>query len=35
MEKWVPIFWILGGGVGFFILLFLLDSLKSFKKKKS
>jgi hypothetical protein len=35
MEKWEPIFWILGSGVGFFILLVLVESLKAHRKKKS
>jgi hypothetical protein len=35
MEKWEPIFWIFGGGVGFFVVLLVLESLKSNKKKKS
>ena len=35
MEKWEPIFWILGSGVGFFILLVLFESLKVNRKKKS
>ena len=28
MEKWTPIFWIVGSGLGYFALLLLLDSVK-------
>ncbi len=28
MEKWFPVFFIVGAGVAFFALLFLVDSLK-------
>jgi hypothetical protein len=35
MGKWEPILWIFGGGVGFCIFVFLVESLKGFKKKKS
>lgn len=34
MEKWEPIFWIIGSGLAFFVLLMLWESLKN-KKKKS
>jgi hypothetical protein len=33
MEKWEPIFWIFGSGVGFFGLLLVLESIKTKKKK--
>jgi hypothetical protein len=28
MAKWEPIFWILGSGIGFFVVLMLVESLK-------
>jgi hypothetical protein len=35
MEKWTPIFWILGGGVGYLSLLIFFDSVKGmFKGRK-
>jgi len=33
MEKWLPIFWILGLCIGFFAVLMLTDYIKSRKKK--
>jgi hypothetical protein len=33
MEKWVPIFWIVGLCVGFFLVLMVLDFLKMKRKK--
>jgi hypothetical protein len=35
MGKWEPILWIFGSGVGFFVFLLLLESLKGNKRKKS
>ena len=35
MGKWEPIFWILVSGVGFFVFLMLLESLKRTKKRKN
>jgi hypothetical protein len=32
MEKWTPIFWIIGGGVGYLSLLILFDSMKGMLK---
>jgi hypothetical protein len=32
MGNWEPIFWIFGGGIGFFVLLMLADFLKRGKK---
>jgi hypothetical protein len=32
MEKWVPVFWIIGLFLGFFAVLMLLDYLKTKKK---
>jgi hypothetical protein len=34
MGKWEPLFWIIGTGVAFFVVLMLLEFLKR-KKKKS
>jgi hypothetical protein len=35
MERWIPVFWILGLGIGVFALILLLDLVKErFKKKK-
>jgi hypothetical protein len=34
MGKWEPLLWIVGSGVGFFLFLMLLESLKPTKKKK-
>jgi len=34
MGKWEPIFWIIGSGLGFFVLLMLFETLKSKKKKR-
>lgn len=34
MEKWMPIFWIIGISLAFFALLMVFDFLKSKKKKK-
>jgi hypothetical protein len=35
MEKWTPIFWIVGGGVGYLSLLIVFDTMKSmFKGRK-
>jgi hypothetical protein len=34
MGKLEPIFWIVGSGVGFFVFLLLLESIKGIKKKK-
>lgn len=34
MGKWEPIFWIIGSGVGFFVLLMLYESLKNKRKKR-
>ena len=33
MEKWVPVFWIIGICVGFFLVLMILDFLKMKRKK--
>jgi beta-lactamase regulating signal transducer with metallopeptidase domain len=33
LEKWVPVFWIIGLCVGFFVVLMLLDYLKTKKRK--
>ena len=33
MEKWVPIFWIVGLCGGFFLVLMVLDFLKMKRKK--
>ena len=33
MENWLPIFWIIGGGVAFFALLWFVDFLKGHLKK--
>ena len=33
LEKWVPIFWIIGLCLGFFVLLMLINYLKTRKKK--
>lgn len=33
MEKWLPILWIIVGGVVFFFLLVLIDSLKRKPRK--
>ncbi len=32
MEKWTPIFWILGGGVGYLSIVIFFDSLKGMFK---
>ena len=32
MEKWTPIFWIIGSGVGFLLLMVLVEQLKIKKK---
>jgi len=35
MERWIPVFWILGLGIAVFGLIMLIDFLKGlFKKKK-
>jgi hypothetical protein len=34
MEKWVPIFWILGISIGFFAVLMLVDYLKSKRRPR-
>ena len=34
MEKWMPIFWILGIGIAILALLLVIDLLKSNKKKR-
>ena len=34
MEKWTPIFWIIGSGVGFLLLSVLMGQLRIKKKKK-
>lgn len=34
MEKWLPIFWIIGGSVAYFGLLLLVDFLKAEAKKR-
>lgn len=34
MGKWEPLLWIVGSGVGFFLFLMVLESLKHIKKKK-
>jgi hypothetical protein len=33
MEKWVPVFWIIGICLGFFLVLMILDFLKMKRKK--
>jgi hypothetical protein len=33
LAKWVPVFWILGLCVGFFVVLMLLDYIKTRKRK--
>lgn len=33
MEKWTPVFWIVGSGVGFLLLTILFDQLKMKMKK--
>ncbi len=33
MGRWEPIFWIIGGGLGVFVLLLLLEMLKGGSKK--
>jgi hypothetical protein len=33
MGNWEPIFWIIGGAIGFFVLLMLAEFLKKSKKK--
>jgi len=34
-ERWIPVFWIIGLGIGVFALILLLDLVKErFKKKK-
>jgi hypothetical protein len=35
MERWVPVFWILGLGIAVFALIMLMDFLKErFKRKR-
>jgi len=34
MEKWIPIFWIIGLGVGLFLFLLFIDFLKGTLKKR-
>jgi hypothetical protein len=35
MERWEPVFWIVGSGVLFFVVLMLFETLKtSFKARK-
>lgn len=34
MGNWEPIFWIVGGGLGFFAVLMLYESFKSKLKKR-
>lgn len=34
MEKWMPIFVIIGGGIGIFVLLLFIDFLKGKMKKR-
>jgi len=33
MEKWVPVFWILGLAIGFFAVLMLIDYIKTRGKR--
>jgi hypothetical protein len=33
LERWMPVFWIVGLCVGFFVVLMLLDYLKTKKRK--
>ena len=34
MERWIPIFWIIGGGIGILALVLFVDSLKDKMKKR-
>lgn len=34
MERWIPIFWIVGGALGFLALILSIDSLKDKMKKQ-
>jgi hypothetical protein len=34
MEKWEPIFWIVGSGIGFFVLLMVIETLKTSLKTR-
>ena len=33
MEKWIPLFWIVGGGIGILALVLFIDALKGKVKK--
>jgi len=35
MEKWVPVFWILGFAIGFIAVLMVIDYLKTVGKRGS
>jgi hypothetical protein len=34
MEKWEPIFWIVGSGIGFFVFLMVIQTLKTAVKTR-
>ena len=34
MERWIPIFWIIGGAIGILALVLFIDSLKDKMKKQ-
>ena len=34
MEKWIPLLWIVGGGIGILALVLFIDALKGKMKKR-